>query len=88
MRSIITKLDPSHAIVNRNTGEPLEAFRIFMLQTHLNGLLIGTGSPEGIVEAQQGRMYMDETGLAGAVLFIKQTADDGSGDRTKGWIAI
>ena len=50
-------------------------------------LIIGTGSPEGVIEATVGREYMDDTGLAGAVKFIKQLPDIG-GDRTKGWVAV
>jgi hypothetical protein len=49
--------------------------------------LIGTGSPEGVVEAQQGVEYMDETGTTGSVKWIKQLADI-SGDKSQGWVAI
>ena len=87
MRSIITQLDPSYPIVNEESRTPTDQFRIFMLQSHLGSLLIGTGTPEGFVEAQQGRFYMDDTGPVGAVLYIKQSADL-LGDRTKGWVLI
>jgi hypothetical protein len=49
-------------------------------------IIIGTGTPEGVVEAKQGRRYMDDAGTAGAILYIKRDVDDGAGDRTKGWI--
>lgn len=52
-----------------------------------NDLLIGTGSPEGVVEATQGQEYMDRTGVAGAIKYIKKDADI-AGDRTKGWVLI
>lgn len=50
-------------------------------------LIIGTGSPEGVIEATVGREYLDDTGAAGAVKFIKQLADIG-GDKTQGWVAV
>ncbi len=50
-------------------------------------LIVGTGSPEGIIEANVGREYLDDAGAAGAVKFIKQLADIG-GDRSKGWVVI
>lgn len=86
MRNTIRYFDPSFGIVDQS-GRVLDAMRIFMLECHLRGLLIGEGSPEGIVEAQQGAAYMDETGAPGAVLYMKQLADSG-GDRTQGWVAI
>lgn len=63
------------------------AFNVWVRQVTERGLLIGSGSPEGVVEAQQGAEYMDEDGLAGAVKFIKQKASI-AGDRTMGWVAI
>lgn len=86
MRTTITRYDVTFPPVNdkRVINDP---FRIWMQQVTERGLIIGTGSPEGVVEAQQGREYMDETGVAGSVKYIKQLADI-SGDRTMGWVAI
>jgi hypothetical protein len=50
-------------------------------------LLIGSGSPEGVIEATVGREYMDDTGTAGSIKYIKRDADI-AGDRTKGWILV
>jgi hypothetical protein len=50
-------------------------------------IIVGTGSPEGVVEAAQKRLYMDSTGASGAVLYIKRDADV-AGDRKSGWIAV
>jgi len=61
--------------------------RLRLIQAELNGIWIGTGGPDGAIEAEQGQFYLDETGLVGAVLFIKQLADV-AGDKTLGWIAI
>lgn len=87
MRNTIRYVDPSLPLVNRNTAVATDYFRIFLLETQLRGLLIGIGSPEGVVEAQQGAEYMDEIGAPGAIKYIKQSADIG-GDRTLGWVAI
>lgn len=87
MRSTIRYVDPTHPIINRNTAIPTDFFRIFLLDVYQRGLLIGTGSPDGVVEAQQGVEYMDENGLAGSVKWIKQQADIG-GDKSLGWVAI
>lgn len=50
-------------------------------------LIIGTGSPEGNIEATVGRQYMDDSGSTGSILYIKKLADIG-GDRTQGWIIV
>ncbi len=50
-------------------------------------ILTGTGSPEGVVVAAQKKLYMDESGTAGNILYIKRDADIG-GDRSQGWILV
>lgn len=86
MRRTISVYDPTVPLVDQ-TGSTGDAFNIWLKQVTDRGLLIGTGSPEGVVEAQQGIEYMDETGAAGAVKYIKQLSNI-AGDRTKGWVAI
>lgn len=68
-------------------GIPSDVFNFWIRQVTDRGLYIGTGSPEGVLEAQQGAEYLDETGIAGAVKYIKQVSAI-AGDRTKGWVAI
>lgn len=54
-------------------------------------LIIGTGTPEGFIEANQGAMYMDDAGTTGNILYIKRDPDDGVApdpDKTKGWILV
>lgn len=87
MRSSIVKLEASAPLVYLNTGLPTNQFKTFLLQVHLRGLLIGQGSPSGVIEAEQGQEYLDETGIAGSIKWIKQLSDVG-GDRTLGWVAI
>jgi hypothetical protein len=66
----------------------MNQFRIFLLQVQERGLIIGTGSPEGVVEAEQGQVYMDDAGTAGNIVYIKRDPYDGSGDKSNGWILV
>ena len=51
------------------------------------GLVIGTGAPEDVVSAIQGRQYMDQAAAPGSLLYMKQV-DDIAGDDKKGWVLI
>ena len=51
-------------------------------------LIIGSGSPEGVVEAGQGSSYMDEDSALGSIFYIKQKDADGSGDKSNEWKLI
>jgi hypothetical protein len=62
-----------------------QEFRTWTQSITNQSVIIGTGSPEGVIEAVQGSSYMDDAGIAGAVLYIKRDNDIG-GDRTQGWI--
>lgn len=50
-------------------------------------LIIGTGSPEAVVEATQGAAYMDDAGTTGAILYIKKS-NDVAADKSQGWILV
>jgi hypothetical protein len=78
--------DPARAILKKN-GLMQEPFRLFVTAVAKLSLLQGSGSPEGVVEAEQGREYMDTAGTASSIKYIKRDADIG-GDKTKGWILI
>lgn len=86
MRSVIRYVDPSYRMLDEK-GIPFDHFRTFMQDVYRFSLIIGDGSPEGVVEAVQGREYLNENGSAGSIKYIKQFSDIG-GDRSKGWIAI
>jgi len=86
MRSTVVPIDPSFPIIQENKL-PVDFFRLWILQVTEGGLLIGSGSPETVIEAQQGKCYMDEDGSTGNVFYIKQKADI-AGDRTQGWKLI
>lgn len=52
-------------------------------QVNKSTILTGSGSPEGVVEANPEVLYMDTSGTAGNILYIKKT---GTGDT--GWILV
>ncbi len=78
--------DFSRPLVTAN-GVIASAYRIFFL--HLNNLFIltGEGSPEGVVSASIGQMYMDTVGVSGAILYIKRDIAI-AGDATQGWVKV
>jgi len=78
--------DASAPIVNED-GAMNDIFQIWVTRMTNLDLIVGTGTPEGVIEATVGREYMDDAGLAGAVKFIKQLSDI-AGDKTKGWVAV
>jgi len=47
----------------------------------------GVGSPEGVLFALVTKQYMDTSGTAGNISYIKRDADI-AGDKTKGWILV
>ena len=46
---------------------------------------VDSGSPEGVLEARQGALYIDQDGSSGSRFYFKLLAEIG-GDRTKGWV--
>jgi hypothetical protein len=82
----MTQLNASFAIVEAD-GTMTQAFRDKM--NALNALipLSGTGSPEGAVEGLQYQLYVNDSGTAGNILYVKKLAAIG-GDTTQGWILV
>jgi hypothetical protein len=66
-------------------GTMTQEFRNWTLDASLSIPIIGTGSPEGVVDARQYSLYLDQTGAAGNVAYRKMQPDIG-GDRLLGWI--
>jgi hypothetical protein len=64
---------------------PTQPLRLFSELVATLPILFGTGSPEGIIEARQGRQYFDSTGAANARLYVK-SVDDIAGNRKNGWV--
>ena len=59
--------------------------RTFFRTLFIQALIIGTGTPEGVVVAEQGANYMDDTGTASNLEYRKQKGDIG-GDKSLGWV--
>ena len=70
-----------------NDGLVNEVFWQWMVTLSRVPLIVGAGSPEGIVAARPTELYMDSAGVAGAILYIKRDADVG-GDKSLGWILV
>tara|TARA_R110000868_G_scaffold279615_2_gene539682 strand:- start:279 stop:533 length:255 start_codon:yes stop_codon:yes gene_type:complete len=79
-------LNATNAIVESN-GTMSQAFRTWTISASLSIPIVGTGSPEGALEARQYQLYIDSTGAAGAIEYRKMLPDIG-GDRTQGWILV
>ena len=79
-------ISPQRKIVDEN-GDMNNRMRAWTeLVTELQ-MFVGAGSPEGVVEADQTRLYMDTAGIAGAILYIKRDTDI-AGDKSQGWILV
>jgi hypothetical protein len=80
------KLNAAQPIVDAN-GTMEQPFRQFTQEASLSIPIVGSGSPEGVVEARQFSLYLDDTGSAGSIQYRKMQPEIG-GDRTRGWIAV
>lgn len=79
-------INPDRKIVNEN-GQSVQTMFLWMDAVSKLDVFIGTGTPESVVVADQGRFYMDDAGVAGSILYIKRDSDVG-GDRSQGWILV
>ena len=82
----ITPPDANRTILN-DDGTMEQSFRSWTGNVTRLALIIGTGSPEGVVPALQGSQYMDDAGTAGAIKYIKRD-DNIGGDTSQGWILV
>lgn len=80
----LNRLDRTAPVVDAQ-GVPLTNLQMFSEELVNMQLIIGTGSPEGVYKARQGREYMDQTGTTGNIKWIKKLSDIG-GDQSLGWI--
>ena len=83
---MITPLNPTQPIADTDGIMSLQ-MRYFVQEVSSQSIIIGSGSPDGIYEANQGRDYMDEDGAPGAVKYVKQKVAIG-GNSKLGWVAI
>ncbi len=68
-------------------GTMEQAFRQWTQDASLSIPVVGSGSPEGVIEARQYSLYLDTAGSAGSIQYRKMLPDIG-GDRTQGWILV
>jgi len=61
-------------IVNPD-GTMTDQFRAWCQAITRLDIIIGSGSPEGVISAGVGRLYLDEDAAAGSVLYIKRDSD-------------
>ncbi len=80
------RLNVGQPIVDEN-GTMAQAFRQFTQDASLSIPIVGTGSPEGVIEAAQYSLYLDSSGGASAIQYRKMQPQIG-GDRTKGWVLV
>lgn len=67
------------------TQEPV--FRVWALQVSQSRAIVGSGNPEGVVEAPQYTLFIDETVPTVPVQYRKMLPQIG-GDRLQGWIVV
>lgn len=79
-------LTPIGAPITANDN-PSQKFQTWITALTNRALIIGNGSPTGVIEAPQGALYMDEDAAAGDILYIKRL-DNVGGDRSQGWRAV
>ena len=80
------RLNVGQPIVDEN-GTMAQAFRQFTQDASLSIPIVGSGSPEGVIEAAQYSLYLDSGGGASAIQYRKMQPQIG-GDRTKGWVLV
>lgn len=75
-----------NTVVDSN-GMMTDEFRRWVVAVTNSDIMVGTGTPEASVSATVGRLYMNDAGASGSILYIKRDADI-AGDTTKGWILV
>jgi hypothetical protein len=83
----ISKISFDRPIIE-DDGSLTAQSRVYFQTLTNRALIVGTGSPEGVVVAVQGTTYMNDSGATGAIMYIKRDADDGAGDQSIGWILV
>jgi hypothetical protein len=82
----ITTLSTDRPIVE-DDGSLTAQSRTYFRTLTVQALIIGEGSPESFVDAEEGATYQDKNGIAGAIRYAKKTNDIG-GDKKLGWVLI
>ena len=72
---------------NKQTQELNDFFLAIIDELEFLEEATGTGSPEAVLAAIQGKRYRDINGTAGSIMYVKNL-DDISGDTTQGWVLV
>ena len=86
MADNITTLSTDRPIVEADGSLTVQS-RTFFRTLATQALIIGTGSPENVVEAEEGSTYQDNAGTASTIRYAKRD-DNIGGDKSQGWILI
>lgn len=70
-----------------DAGLMTEPFRKYMATLGYALPIVGAGTPEAAVEANQFSIYINSTGTTGTLMYVKKLTDIGN-DKTKGWVAV
>ena len=73
--------------ITDDSGKMLQSFRTWTQLITSESTIVGSGSPESVVEASLYREYIDSAGITGSIKYIKMSSDIG-GDPSKGWELI
>lgn len=68
-------------------GTPSQILREWALRVTNNQPIISTGNPEGVLEAPQYTLYIDEAVPTAPVQYRKMLPEIG-GDRKQGWVVV
>ena len=68
-------------------GTSTQQFNTWLLDASLSIPIVGSGSPEGLVEARQYSLYINAIGVPGGIEYRKMLPSI-AGDTKQGWIAV
>lgn len=86
MTQTTVKLNATQPIVDPD-GTMSQVFRSWAVLVSNQMPIVSTGTPEGVVEAPQYSLYIDEAAPLTPVQYRKMLPEIG-GDRSKGWASI
>lgn len=81
--TIFAGLNPNQPVLDENMRLTQQARGWANSVTEM-AVFVGSGSPEGVVSAVVGRIYIDTAGASGSVIYAKKLASIG-GDDSQGW---
>jgi len=80
------KLDVNRPLVDEE-GLPDQIMRAWVVRVTNTMVIVGTGTPEGVVLAAQYSLYVDEAVPTVPVQYRKMLPEI-AGDRTQGWVVV